>query len=132
MGFMQLTHDGKLGLVGSVYSNDIGVINNVPQSASELQESNMQWFTNNEETDNYSGPAYSRRKQGLSEGAIAGIVVAVLFIVILLLALLYRRFPRIRTIGAYVQNEIIWQPRYVVYLWFDKRYLANLVYMDIH
>ncbi|GAN03265.1 hypothetical protein MAM1_0037c02717 [Mucor ambiguus] len=106
-----------IGLVGSVYINDIGVINNVPQSASELQDSNMQWVTNNKEMDKYSGPAYRRKKQDLSEGAIAGITVAVLLIIILLLALLWRRFPRIRAIGTYIQNEIIWQPRSGEPLW---------------
>ncbi|KAL9551090.1 hypothetical protein MBANPS3_004421 [Mucor bainieri] len=106
-----------LGFVGSIYTTDIGVINNVPQSVSELQESSMQWFTNNEEIDKNSDPAYSRRTEALSEGAIAGIVVAVLLIIILLLALLWRRFPRIRAIGAYIQNEIIWQPRSGEPLW---------------
>lgn len=74
----------------------------------------MQWYTNNEEIDKYSYRADGRQKQqGLSQGAIAGIVVAVLLIIILLLALLWRRVPRIRIIGTYIQNEIIWQPRYV-------------------
>ncbi|KAK4517528.1 uncharacterized protein ATC70_000867 [Mucor velutinosus] len=106
-----------LGLVGSVFSKDIGVINNVPQSASQLQDSSMQWFTNNEDTDKYSDPAYNRKKQSLSEGAIAGIVVAVLLIVVLILALTWRRFPRIRAIGMYIQNEIIWHPRSGEPLW---------------
>ncbi|KAG1092809.1 hypothetical protein G6F42_019109 [Rhizopus arrhizus] len=107
-----------LGIVGSVYTNDIGVINNVPQSASELQDSKMQWYTNNEEIDKYSYRADGRQKQqGLSQGAIAGIVVAVLLIIILLLALLWRRVPRIRIIGTYIQNEIIWQPRSGEPLW---------------
>lgn len=72
----------------------------------------MQWFTNNEKFD---GPYLTRNYQkGLSEGAIAGITIAVLIIIILLLALLWRRVPRIRNIGNYIQNEIIWQPRSVI------------------
>lgn len=97
----------------------------VPQSSDERQNSKMHWFTNNDSLDQTNSRA-NDDLQRLSEGAVAGIVVAVLLVFILLLALLWRRFPRVRLIGSYIKNEIIWQPRYVyLQLMQNARYNPN-------
>lgn len=88
------------------------MIADVPQSRDELQNSKMHWFANNESLDQINSGADDDR-QRLSEGAIAGIVVVVLIVIILLLMLLSRRFPKMRVIGSYIKDEVIWQPRYV-------------------
>ncbi|CAO3633955.1 unnamed protein product [Mucor fragilis] len=83
-----------LGLAESKFTTDIGVIVGVPQSSDERQNSKMHWFTNNDSLDQTNSRA-NDDLQRLSEGAVAGIVVAVLLVFILLLALLWRRFPRV-------------------------------------
>ncbi|CEP17228.1 hypothetical protein [Parasitella parasitica] len=103
------------GSIGSVHSMDIGVIVNVPQSSAELQNSQMQWFTNNPEIDQAYLTKESRKE--LSQGAIAGIIIGVLVVVALIITLLWKRFPKVRRIGNYIQNEIIWQPRSGEPLW---------------
>ncbi|CAO3635694.1 unnamed protein product [Mucor fragilis] len=116
-----------LGLVGSKYSTDIGVIADVPQSRDELQNSKMHWFANNESLDQINSGADDDR-QRLSEGAIAGIVVVVLIVIILLLMLLSRRFPKMRVIGSYIKDEVIWQPRPGEPLWAETgRFLVRFI-----
>ncbi|CAO3634039.1 unnamed protein product [Mucor fragilis] len=105
-----------LGSAGGIYSTDIGVIADVPQTRSEIQNSKMHWFTNNESLDQFNS-GINNDRQRLSEGAIAGIIVGVLLVIIILLALLWRRFPRMRLIGSYIKNETIWQPRPGEPLW---------------
>lgn len=90
------------------------MIADVPQTRSEIQNSKMHWFTNNESLDQFNS-GINNDRQRLSEGAIAGIIVGVLLVIIILLALLWRRFPRMRLIGSYIKNETIWQPRYICY-----------------
>lgn len=85
----------------------------------------MQWFTNNGEAD--QSHLVQSYQKGLSDGAIAGITIAVLIIIVLLLALLWQRVPRVRNIGNYIQNEIIWQPRSVFLNIFSEAKICNLM-----
>ncbi|KAI8642822.1 hypothetical protein BD408DRAFT_415990 [Parasitella parasitica] len=116
---LTLLEDSKLitltGIIGSIATTDIGVITNVPKSSEELQNSQMRWFTNNEEFDQTYLVTEPRKE--LSQGAIAGITIGVLVVVALLIALLWKRFPKVRRIGNYIQNEIIWHPRSGEPLW---------------
>lgn len=85
----------------------------------------MQWFLNNEEANqSYLVKGYQK---GLNDSAIAGITIAVLVFIVLLLTLLWRRNPKVRSIGNYIQNEIIWQPRSVFFNIFSLERIYNLM-----
>lgn len=69
----------------------------------------MQWFTNY--------PAYDNAESGkgqLSDGAIAGIVIAVIIILMLATFLIWRYVPGTKRVLTYIQQDIIWNPRYAI------------------
>jgi hypothetical protein len=94
--------------MADMYAGDIGVLINLPTSDDSINSSKLQWFTNNPEIDQASLRSESR---GLSDGAIAGIVVACVLILAIILALLWKYVPSTKKIANYIQNEMIWNPR---------------------
>lgn len=77
----------------------------MPRVGESIQSSNLRWFTNYEPYDN------PHKKSRISDGGIAGIVVAVLIIIALITALLWRYVPATRRVATYVQQDMIWSPR---------------------
>jgi hypothetical protein len=80
----------------------------LPTSNDNIQSSKLQWFTNDPKTDEESLRA---GHGGLTNGAVAGIVIACLLILALVLTLLWKYVPKTRIIANYVQTEVIWNPR---------------------
>ncbi|KAG2205006.1 hypothetical protein INT47_002630 [Mucor saturninus] len=86
-------------------------LDNVPGVGENIKSSNIQWFTNYEDFD------HPYKKPGLSDGGKAGIIVAVLVIVAMIFALLWKFVPATRRIVTYVQQDMIWSPRSGEPLW---------------
>lgn len=97
------------GLSGSYGPTSISVINNVPRPGQSLLTSGVQWFTNNPSIDNYR----AQNRLVLSEGAKAGIALGVLIFAIIALIVSYFFFPPVKHFFVYIQNEVIWNPRYI-------------------
>lgn len=90
---------------GGIYTGSISVLDNVPVSRQSLKSSNLKWFTNNPKYDN------PRKYGGLSNGAIAGIVVAMIIFFGSLIAILWIFVPGTKKVAYYIQQDLIWSPR---------------------
>ncbi|KAI8993507.1 hypothetical protein BDB01DRAFT_329954 [Pilobolus umbonatus] len=103
-------YDDKLviinGIAAVIWFTDVSVLKGLPMKGESIDSSNLRWFTNNPAYDNGS---YGASK--LSEGAIAGIILAVVVVLVIILIVLYKRMRRFRRFLLYIQNEIIWNPR---------------------
>lgn len=97
-----------IGKIADLFADDIGVLINLPTSDDNVQSSKFQWYTNDPEVDQAS---LRSGKSGLSDGAVAGIVIACLLIVAIALALLWKYVPSTKNVLSYIQNEMIWNPR---------------------
>ncbi|CAO3615945.1 unnamed protein product [Mucor hiemalis] len=108
---------------GNFITGSISVLNNVPLSTpSNEQASNLQWFTNDSKYDK------GNENYGLSNGAIAGIVIAILVFIAVLLILLWMYIPATKRVAAYIQQDLIWSPRSGEPLWAETtRLLVRFV-----
>lgn len=91
---------------GERATGSVSVLSNVPLSnPSNEQASKLQWFTNEPKYDQ------ANENHGLSNGAIAGIIIAILVVITLFLILLWMYVPAMKRIAAYIQQDLIWNPR---------------------
>lgn len=95
------------GKAFNFYTTQVSVLRNVPGPHESIGSSNLQWFTNYEPFDN---PNY---KTGLPGSTIACIVIGVLVFVAIIMALLWKNDLFIREKVKYIQQELIWNPRYI-------------------
>ncbi|KAI9359730.1 hypothetical protein BD770DRAFT_442325 [Pilaira anomala] len=110
------------GKAFNFYSRSVSVLRNVPGPGESIESSNLQWFTNNDAYDN------PHENKELSDGAIAGIVVGVFIFIVIILYLLWKFVPATRRIAAYIQNDMIWNPRSGEPLWAEtSRLLVRFI-----
>lgn len=92
------------------YSQSVSVLRNVPILGENIESSKLQWFTNYNLLDN---PDYNKE---LSNGAIAGIVIGILLFIFVTIFISWRYFPVTKDIAKYIQQDLIWNPRCVIYI----------------
>lgn len=96
-----------IGKAFNFYTTQASVLKIVPGSRESIESSNLQWITNYEV---YDSPNHS---SGLSSGAVAGIVISVLVFIFIIIVLLWKYVPVTRNIAKYIQQDLIWNPRYL-------------------
>jgi hypothetical protein len=86
------------------------MLRNLPISGKSIESARLKWFTNSDADDSYN-KSTKNTKPKLSTGAIIGILIGCLAVILVVLFYIRKKSPGFRRFLYTAHHKLIWNPR---------------------